>query len=348
MLVYVQKHAAHLAQVTLVRALLVSASVASVFCVGGAQAQTPTQSPRLAFLGAGGGMAGSTNFALTGAVGGPVATRLAASAGAAVDAGFIAAAFGCDTASASRDCDSDGIPNAIEGTVARNNRLKDNDVFADSQLFVMQLFRDALRREADTSGLAYWKGLLDARTSDRGALVETFLFSPESEASTRQAARLYLATFGRTADASGLGYWAERLQNGLTAAQAADAFATSPEFVARYGNLANPEFIDRVYQNVLGRPGDAAGIAFWVARMSGAQALTRGQILLEFANSVEFRQASNATVDVTVLYVNLLRRSPDAEGQRFWVASIETRAQALRGLIAAFLASAEYRSRFLP
>ena len=51
------------------------------------------------------------------------------------------------------------------------------------------------------------------------------------------------------------------------------------------------------------------------------------------------------SVDVTMTYAGLLRRSPEASGLTFWVDQIR-RGSSVQRLVAQFFASAEYRARF--
>lgn len=99
--------------------------------------------------------------------------------------------------------------------------------------------------------------------------------------------RLYSAYFERAPDNGGFLYWTDQWG---TAARSlphiSDSFVQSPEFVRTYGGLSNEEFVDLVYQNVLGRSPDAGGRAFWIRRLN--EGLTRGVMMLQFSESAEF------------------------------------------------------------
>ena len=86
-----------------------------------------------------------------------------------------------------------------------------------------------------------------------------------------QATRLYSAYFLRDPDRAGLRFWIGRLDGGQSLGAVSQFFSQSPEFDERYGDLDDGEFVDLVYQNVLGRLPDATGRAFWVSQLdSGA------------------------------------------------------------------------------
>ncbi len=98
-------------------------------------------------------------------------------------------------------------------------------------------------------------------------------------------ARLYLAVFQRQPDRAGFDYW-----TGGTVPTAAIAayFAHSPEFLSRYGSLADAPFLVQVYQNVLGRQPDRAGREYWLGIL--ARGVERGEVVLAFSESAEFRR----------------------------------------------------------
>jgi hypothetical protein len=152
--------------------------------------------------------------------------------------------------------------------------VKDNDVFGDARLFVKQQYRDFLSREADAAGTDYWVAVLLPKAETRQAvvpraqLVQTFLESDEFGGMVAPVARLYFAYFLRVPDSDGLTYWIGRHRAGDSLLKISDAFATSPEFVARYGSLTDAQFAQRVYTNVLAREPDAVGLAYWIGQLA--------------------------------------------------------------------------------
>lgn len=256
----------------------------------------------------------------------------------------------CDVNNPQLDCDSDGMPNGVERELGTSPSAKDNDIFANTdlgrRLFVRQIYRDVLGREGDSAGINFWFAEITAGRQTRTTMIESFLFAPESEGTAVQAARLYFAAFQRSADPAGLTFWTNTvIASGVQSVS--QAFATSSEFVARYGSLDNAGFINRMYINVLGRPADAAGTAFWVGQMGAPSNLTRGEVLLQFANSPEYRALIDPSVSVSRLYISMLIRQPDDGGLNFWAGQIRG-GTSIRGLIDSFVTSAEYRNRFLP
>jgi hypothetical protein len=100
--------------------------------------------------------------------------------------------------------------------------------------------------------------------------------------------REYQAAFGRVPDQAGLKFWVGAIAaNPSALSSLGTTFASSAEFNTRYGaNATTPAgvaLVGELYANVLGRPGDSAGITFWAN--SG---LNAAQLLTAFAQSPEF------------------------------------------------------------
>ncbi|PWE55436.1 hypothetical protein DEM27_15380 [Metarhizobium album] len=101
-----------------------------------------------------------------------------------------------------------------------------------------------------------------------------------------QAYRIYQAAFDRTPDTAGLSYWIKAMDAGATLDDVAAGFMSSAEFNGLYGtNPNNREFVDRLYDNVLGREGDSGGIAYWVGQLEAGY--SRAHLLAGFAESTE-------------------------------------------------------------
>ena len=222
--------------------------------------------------------------------------------------------------------------------------MKDNDVFGNARLFAMQQYRDFLGREGDAAGVNAWTSYL-LGSGTRAAMVEGFFASGEFQNYISPVARLYFAYFLRIPDYDGLTFWINYYRAGYAFSAISDAFAGSGEFTSRYGALANDQFVDLVYQNVLGRAADTGGKAYWLGQLNGG--MSRGTMMLGFSESAEYVAAIRNEVNVTMTYVGMLRRSPDAGGFQFWTGYLDG-GNSQQALINGFLGAPEYRSRFLP
>lgn len=146
-----------------------------------------------------------------------------------------------------------------------------------------------------------------------------------------QVFRIYQATLDRLPDTSGFDAWTDSLNtNTQSILQVISGFTNSPEFTATYGALDDVEFVNQLYLNVLGRPGEADGVAGWIAALNGG--LSRAEVVLGFSESLEFKNSSNDAAsayseargqsewidDVFRLYQATLDRAPDAQGLDVW------------------------------
>ncbi len=103
--------------------------------------------------------------------------------------------------------------------------------------------------------------------------------------------RLYYAYFLRAPKTQGLNYW---INSGSAVPVISDNFASSTEFVRRYGSLTNRQFVELVYRNVLGRQAAGEGLDYWTSLLNRGR--SRGQVMVGFSNSEEFKRQVKARV----------------------------------------------------
>jgi hypothetical protein len=146
-------------------------------------------------------------------------------------------------------------------------------------------------------------------SSDNVSGVEQVKFSDEnltvaaSNSMNEYVALLYQGALGRTPDAAGLAFWETFAATLPASIQAfgiyalADAsgiaggFMNSSEFISKYGNSTNTQFVTQLYANILDRSPDAAGLNYWMTELNSG--LSRQTALVGFADSTE--AISNAT-----------------------------------------------------
>ena len=243
------------------------------------------------------------------------------------------------------DADNDGVPNDVELTEGLDPLVKDNDVFGNARLFAMQQYRDFLAREGDAGGIGYWNGQLNSAAQTRAQMIQDFFGSAEFQGTGAPVVRLYFAYFLRIPDYGGLLFWMDYSRAGHGLIAISNNFAASQEFIDRYGTLTNDQFVDLVYQNVLGRAADPGGKSYWLGQLNGGT--TRGEMMIGFSESAEYQSAIFNETYVTMMYVGMLKREPDSGGFAFWVNYLDT-GNSGQTLINGFLAAPEYRNRFLP
>jgi subtilisin family serine protease len=103
--------------------------------------------------------------------------------------------------------------------------------------------------------------------------------------------RLYQAALNRAPDKGGLGYWIDAYDKGMPLATVAEGFVKSDEFQKLYGaQPSNEQLVNAMYQNVLHRAPDAAGLTYWLDGMS--HGVTATSLLLAFSDSAENKAAA--------------------------------------------------------
>ena len=173
-------------------------------------------------------------------------------------------------------------------------------------------------------------------------------FDPTGDA--EDVARLYGVAFDRGADLSGLNYWTHQIDtNTLQLGSVAMAFVDSGEFQSTYGSLSNQDFVAQLYENALGRAGDASGSAYWASQLDAG--LSRGTLLIDFSNSFEYREANLSTIgdkDISEayrLYQAAFDRAPDTPGLQSWVGLLDAGTSPLQ-VAQDITATPEFRSMF--
>ncbi len=242
------------------------------------------------------------------------------------------------------DSDNDGIPNGLESVDGRNVCLKDNDIYSIRSLFVKQSYRDYLSREGDAGSVNYFIGELNSSRLGSDEFIVLLADSPELDADVGTVTRLYSAYLLRTPDYLGLQYWIGRKKTDLNLSQLSLQFVVSPEFTNRYGALNNGQFVDLVYNNILGRAPDVAGRNFWLNRLNTD--LSRADMMVNFSESDEYKASRNFATKSVIMYAAMLKRAPtDAEKDAFIARAT---ANSLRATASDLFALPDYRSRFLP
>jgi hypothetical protein len=176
----------------------------------------------------------------------------------------------------------------------------------------------------------------------------TGVFDPTGTA--ENVARLYYAALGRAPDVAGLQFWTAQIDgSNVPLANIANAFATAPEFIQKYGSLTDDGFVQQLYQNTLARPADQAGESYWDNVL--ASGVSRGSVTLSFAESPENRGNTVSTAgdvndaEAYRLYTTVLGRTPDLAGEQLWSATLASGATPVQ-VAQSFVASAEFQQKY--
>jgi hypothetical protein len=210
--------------------------------------------------------------------------------------------------------------------------------------FVTALYQDLLNRAPDTDGLNFYVGELNAGTVTRGQLAAQFFTSNEFSGTGLYLIKLYEAVLRRDPDFAGWSFWFNAVGNGQSTFTVLQSFLTSNEFQSTYHNLSNSDFVTLVYQNVLNRNPDSAGLAYYVGLLNSG-ALSQAGLMDQFVRSAEYDALIRPRAYANLLYLGFLRRTADSSGLTFWTGVLSNPAN-LPSAVNSFISSQEYQARF--
>lgn len=219
--------------------------------------------------------------------------------------------------------------------VPRLEALEDRNLLSASE-YVTSLYTDLLNRTPSSSEVAGWVSVINAGAP---AAQVAASFTTSTEFRTNMIVDNYQRLLDRTPAASEVNLWLNALQLGLSETQMTALFLSSGEYLLNHGggrveDLAIGNWLDGVYEDVLGRPPDDAGRAAWTNALRLGN--SRFQVSLAIATS---READVRVVDA--VFADLLNRTPDAGGLNTFTAQLD--AGVSPSLIAAQVAaSTEY------
>jgi len=200
------------------------------------------------------------------------------------------------------------------------------------EAWVRAAFEDFLDRAPTESELASAVGRLGAGTGRATVARELSTSEEWIRVSIR---RFYADTLGRQPDAAGLAFWVNKVRSGNRTLESVGAeFYSSSEYYRKAGGT-DEAWIANLYDKVLHREPDAAGLAFWIGR---TEARGRRYVATQVYGSAESRRDR-----VAVLYQALLGRAPDPSGLAFWSDRIATTGDL--ALSVHLVVSSEYANR---
>jgi hypothetical protein len=165
------------------------------------------------------------------------------------------------------------------------------------------LYQNMLGRGSDEIGHQYYKTVLNSGSSF-GDVAAGIADSAESQVnfSTETGhgiwvadtnylniSSLYEGVLGRSGEQQGIDYWKGQLQSGATLGQLAEAFVSSDEFAVAHAHQTDEQFVEALYQNVLGRVADVEGLENWLQNLSGGS-MNRADVAENFIVSSELNE----------------------------------------------------------
>lgn len=136
---------------------------------------------------------------------------------------------------------------------------------------------------------------------DRLKFLDGFL-AFDFDGAAGQSYRVYQAAFDRTPDVPGLSYWIDIMDTGTSLFDVAAGFVGSAEFQSIYGsNPTAAEFVAKLYLNILGREGEADGLAYWEGQLNGG--VSMAQVLASFSETPENKAGVAGVIEDGIWYV---------------------------------------------
>jgi hypothetical protein len=204
----------------------------------------------------------------------------------------------------------------------------------------------------------YWDSSVTSQTIEVCSTSSAFLTGK-----AKFVALLYENVLERYAEQFEIDSWVEELNNGKTGTEVAYGFLFSAELQNK--NYNNEDYVEVLYQSLMGRASDAAGKADWVQHLSNG--VSRTYVFKQFTDSDEFtnlcsdygirkgtQELSEArdqnyyvTSFVARNYTEFLQRSYDADGLNYWCAAINGREKTMQEIAYGFVFSQECTNKGL-
>ncbi|MGF7206209.1 Ca2+-binding RTX toxin-like protein [Skermanella aerolata] len=228
---------------------------------------------------------------------------------------------------------------------------------------VYRLYGATLGRSPDNAGLRTWAGAIGEGGLPLSGAAEGFIASAEfqnryqSQDSATFVQMLYANVLQRAGEPAGVAGWTRAIDSGMSRSDVVLGFSEAAENVLRTMPMVQQGLwitdgsaaaAARMYDTVLDRHADSAGIKGWIGALKGGMSL---ETMAEgFMGSAEFRSKYGG-LDylsfVRQLYRNVLDREPEPGGADGWAAAIAggmSRAE----IVVGFSESPEHQGRMAP
>ncbi len=231
----------------------------------------------------------------------------------------------------------------------------------EPRFFVRMQYLDFLNREPDTGGFDYWTSLITScpsgdtqcLNSKRVSVSAAFFIEQEFQDTGSFVYRFYKASYGQLPTYAQFIADRSRVVGGSNLEAGKQAFAEAwvqrAAFLAKYpATLAPGDFVDQLLATVKTATNNKADLTANRANyLNTLQQSGRGSVLRQIVDDASFKAAEYNNAFVLMQYFGYLRRDPDAEGYNFWLDVLNNRvANNYRGMVCAFITSAEYQDRF--
>lgn len=187
--------------------------------------------------------------------------------------------------------------------------------------------------------------VIDDRLTTSLRTVQAFVATAASPFATGRgmAHELLLDLLARRPDVAGAGHFGGRLDGGESPGSVGAALVGAPE----WRQIVAP--VARLYLAAFGRQADHGGLVHWTGLVRAGTTLDG--IAANFVASPEFGARNGAPDNrgfVRLLYRNVLGREPDASGEAYWVAQLDSGRMSRARVLVSFSQSPEHIARNAP
>jgi hypothetical protein len=234
----------------------------------------------------------------------------------------------------------------------------------DADFFVNEHYVDFLGRFPDSGGLSYWTGQISGCGADANCIYSrrvgvsaAFFIEAEFQKTGSFVYRSFKGALGRQPNYLEFSTDRRQVVDGPTLEATKQsyelAFVQRPEFVTKYsGKTDANSFVAALISNIqqtsgVDLNGQSASIISQYNAGGSDQNLSRAKAVRQAIDDASFGSAEYNNAFVLMQYFGYLKRDPEPAGYAFWLDVLNNRvAGNYRGMVCAFVTSAEYQTRF--
>lgn len=261
---------------------------------------------------------------------------------------------------------TDTIESELETEPESNEDLSllEDDFGNTVEGYVQRMYIKVLGRNVDPVGFDFWVNALNTKTHTGADMAKFFFLSDEyvgqKNSNEQFIQALYSAIMNRNGDNTGIQFWLDALNDGMSNVYVISCFIDSNEFAkictqfgivkgnitlteARDLNPVITRFVTRCYRLCMNRNGDVKGLNFWTDALIN-RGYSGSDIASSFLESQEFitKNVDDKTY-INTLYSLLMDRSSDPSGQRYW-GDLLSIGMSRRYILKCFVGADEFKS----
>jgi len=204
-----------------------------------------------------------------------------------------------------------------------------------NQGFGHRVYRDLLLRFATDAERDGVRDQLTNGTKTRAQVIQSIVSTDEYRGA--DVDRVFLRYLRRATDPGGRTYWINAIKGGRSLRVFRAQLFGSNEYFTKAGGT-NAAFVERAYEDVLGRKPDPSGQAYWTNKAnSGTE---RGQIARQFLASAEAKRTI-----VRDQFLRFLDRQPTAGEIATWSNALDSSANGEQALVSFLAGTPDYFTR---